>query len=87
MTQTTYIIRNLSDDMLANIATMAPRDLLAKLERWAWGDLRHCVTVKYGSGAFGDRVTWNSIVKSEKPLKFKIEPRKGYKLVTFEAID
>jgi hypothetical protein len=64
---------------------MAPMDALQKLTKWAFGDLRHCVTVKYGSGAFRDRVEWNAIICAQKPLSFKIESRRGYKLITFKG--
>jgi hypothetical protein len=81
--QTTFILRNLTEPTIQALADMAPKDALQKLTKWAFGDLRHCVTVKYGSGAFRDRVEWNAIIRAQKPLSFKIEPRRGYKLITF----
>jgi hypothetical protein len=43
------------------------------------------VTMRIGNGSFRDQVDLNSIRKSQHPqYSFKIEPRKGYKLATFE---
>mgnify|MGYP003560684088 CR=1 FL=1 len=43
------------------------------------------VTMKIGNGSFRDQVDLNCIRKSPKAqYTFKIEPRKGYKLATFE---
>lgn len=81
--KTTFIVKNLTAETLDQIADMAPRDAYAKLHKWAYGDLRHCVSVKYGRGNFGCRVDWNCIIKSGKPVTFQVEPRKGYKLFTF----
>jgi hypothetical protein len=85
--KTTFTIKNLTETTLTELSTMAPRDAYAKLSKWAWGDLKHCVSVKYGSGAFRDRVEWNGAMRrvetGETPLMFKLEPRRGYKLATF----
>lgn len=43
------------------------------------------VTMKIGLGQFRDEVELNSMLKSDCKFEFKIEPRKGYKLVTFEV--
>lgn len=42
------------------------------------------VTMKIGSGQFRDAVELNSMRRNPCNFTFKIEPRKGYKLVTFE---
>lgn len=83
--QTTFIVKNLTDDTLATLAAMEPRAMHDKLAKWAFGDLRHCVSVKYGRGSFGDRVAWNGKMKANAAITARIEPRKGYRLVTFEA--
>ena len=89
MAQTTFIVRKLTDDMVSRVAEMAPADAYAKLIKWALGDLRHCVTVQNGSGAFRDRVEWNQRMRDVSagviPLTFKVEPRRGYRLFTFSA--
>jgi len=83
---TTFVLRNLTDDALARVAAMAPSDAHTQLAAWAFGDLKHCVTQKCGSSnSFGDRVRWNSVVKANAIRSFKIEPRRGYKLATFEG--
>lgn len=82
--KTTFIIRDLPEDMIARISGDDTRAAYDHLCKWALGDLRHCVSVKHGSGTFGDRVRWNSIVRDGRALKRTIEPRRGYKLATFE---
>ena len=82
--QVTFIVRNLTPQAMDAIAASDPHEAHATLTNWAFGDLRHCVSVKYGlSDAFGDRVSWNGVVKSGRALAFKIEPRRGYRLITF----
>jgi hypothetical protein len=84
--QTTFIVRNLTDDALSSIIAMPTQDAYAKLFKWAYGDLKHCVSVKYGSSdAFRDRVEWNGLVRDGKLKSHAMEPRKGYKLFTFIA--
>jgi hypothetical protein len=87
--KTTFTIRNLTETTLSELSAMSPRDAYARLLKWALGDLKHCVSVKNGSGAFRDRVEWNGIMRrvetEQTPLTFKLEPRRGYKLATFIA--
>lgn len=83
--QTTFIVKNLTDATMADLTAMEPRTMHDKLAKWAFGDLRHCVSVKYGRGSFGDRVDWNGKMKAGAPITARIESRKGYRLVTFEA--
>lgn len=82
----TFTIQNLTAEMLDSLAAMAPADAFAKLAKWASGDLRHCVKRKDGSGQFRDRVSLNQIMRSPRFDAFKIEPRRGYKLATFEIV-
>lgn len=79
--QVTFIVRNLTETTLQDISVMDARAAHDKLTKWAFGDLRHCVSVKYGS--FRDSVEWNRLYKSGAAMAFKMEPRKGYKLFTF----
>ena len=87
--QTTFVVRNLTSETLAALEASAPADAHAKLTRWAFGDLKHCVSVKYGSGQFRDRVEWNGVMRDvsegRRNLAFKAEPRRGYRLFTFTA--
>ncbi|MGZ3218446.1 hypothetical protein [Paracoccus sp. T5] len=82
----TFIIRNLTEDIMGELADMHPDDRFAKLHRWAFGDLRHCVSVQFGkANAFRDRVEFNTARKNGAPFKSSsMEPRRGYKLATFE---
>ncbi len=83
--QITFIIKNLTEKAHMDIAAMDDRARFHKLSKWAYGDLKHCVSVKYGTGQFRDKVEFNSWWKRELPFKaYKIEPRKGYMLATFE---
>lgn len=88
--QTTFIIKNLTPETIDSIMAMQPFEAHNQLFKWAFGDLKHCVSQKCGSGAFRDRAEWNGIIRDAKSgaksLKFKIEPRKGYKLITFENV-
>jgi hypothetical protein len=85
MQQVTFIIKNITDETHATLASMDDRARYEKLFKWAFGDLKHCVSVKYGSGQFRDRVDFNSWWKRGEPFKaYRIEPRKGYMLATFE---
>lgn len=80
----TFMLRNLTDDTLQQLQEMEGRAAFDKLNRWAVGDLRHSVSVKFGSSnAFRDRVGANHLLKNGCKVAFKIEPRKGYELATF----
>jgi hypothetical protein len=81
----TFIVKNLTESILADLCRMDTRAAYENLHKWSYGDLAHCVSIKIGSGAFRDRVEWNGIYKSGKTLSRKMESRKGYKLFTFEA--
>lgn len=82
----TFIIRNLTEDVIGELGEMSAEDRFTKLHRWAFGDLRHCVTVQFGkANAFRDRVEFNTARKQgRKFIASNIEPRRGYKLATFE---
>lgn len=82
----TFIIKNLTDSAHADLAAMADGDRLQRLMKWAFGDLRHCITMKTGSGQFRDRVELNQIMRNPRYASYKLEPRRGYKLATFEIV-
>jgi hypothetical protein len=83
--QTTFILKNISEDSLTKIANMSAQEAYAQLTKWAFGDLRHCVSAKCGGGSFGDRVRWIGLHRDKSDrMTMKIEPRRGYKLATFE---
>ena len=80
----TFTLKNLTDQTLAEIAATPSADAFAKLSKWSFGDLKHCVSQKIETGAFRDRVELNSLIKRGASFQHRIEPRRGYKLVTFE---
>ena len=83
---TTFIVRNLTAETIASIEALSPREAHDKLARFAFGDLRHCVSVRYGrTDAFRDRVEWNGLCRDNAPMKMTAEPRRGYRLFRFEA--
>jgi hypothetical protein len=86
----TFILRNLSDAFyngnsgsITGLLNLSDSDKFWELRNQASGDLRHCVKMKVGTSQFRDSVDLNAIVKRDHSVSFKIEPRKGYKLVTF----
>ena len=82
----TFIARSITDEAIARVRAMPPREAHDYLAKWAFGDLRHCVTAKYGSdNSFGRRVDWNGLMKRGAPVTMQYGPRRGYHLFTFEA--
>lgn len=84
--QVTFIIKNLTEQTHIELAAMTDADRFAKLTKWAFGDLRHCVSQKIETGQFRDRVELNQIMRSPHFQSYKLEPRRGYKLATFEIV-
>lgn len=79
----TFITRNLTDFFYDQFNAMADTDKFWELRRMSTGELRHCVSMKVGTGQLRDSVDLNAIVKRDHSVSFKIEPRKGYRLATF----
>ena len=81
----TFILRNLSEPVIADIAGMDDRERFEKLLRWASSDLKHCVSVQFGSGnAFRDRVDFLFALKCSKPFRTcSIERRSDFWLAGF----
>ena len=86
--QVTAILKNLSEAFYNGHGTSI-ESFLAKSAREQFD---YCngsqgrdlgITLKFGRGSFGERVDFNRDWKTGKPMTSKIEPRKGYKLVTF----
>jgi len=84
--QVTFIVKNVTDDMHEKLAAMPDAERFAQLSKWVFGDLRHCVSMKVGGGAFRDRVDLNQIMRTTRFTSYKLEPRKGYKLATFQVV-
>ena len=85
----TFILKNLSDaffdglgDGVPGLNNMSDADKLGYLFRKC-RDLQ--VTHKIGNGSFRDRVDLNTIMRSQVQIAYKLEPRKGYKLATFDV--
>jgi hypothetical protein len=86
MAQASFILRNLVPDFMDRIAGMEPLEAYHKLHKYAYGDLAHCVSVKYGTtGRFQDRIDVNASVKSGREASLEVLPRKGYRIfrITF----
>lgn len=81
----TFTLRNITESGYAGLAAMSDDERFKKLTDWAFGDLRHCVSVKYGaSNAFRDRVEVNGLMKRPHRIEYSLSPRRGYNLATFE---
>ena len=84
----TFILKDFTDvfynghgDSIVGLLNM---DNAAKFEtcRRLAGEKR--VTMKIGTGQFRDAVELNAMRRLPCAIDFKIEPRRGYKLATFE---
>lgn len=61
--------------------TMPPADKWATVQRLK-NERR--VTLKIGTGQFRDQVELNAMMRGCCTIAFKLEPRRGYKLATFD---
>jgi len=84
----TYIIKNVTDVFyhgsehgITGLLNMPDMDKFNHLNK-----VRHDMGIsqKIGNGQFRDAVELNSMLKKNPSVKFSLEPRKGYKLATFE---
>lgn len=87
----TFILRNLSDvffngngGSIVGLLSLSDADKFGKLLKCSHGDMRDCVSMKIGNDSFRDRVDLNIMLRSPCTYTFKIEPRRGYRLATFE---
>lgn len=89
--KTTAIFRNLSDqfwngfgDSIPAFLGQSPLGQFQRAKRLVH-EMPGYVTLKVGNGSVRDAVEWNQLFRdSSHRLTAKIEPRKGYRLVTFE---
>ena len=88
----TFILKNLTDafydgngDSIVGLNTLTDAEKFQKLSRLSKGDLRHCVSMKIGSGQFRDAVDLNMLLREPVTYSYRLEPRKGYRLATFEV--
>lgn len=82
----TYTLKDLSDHFYNELKDLSELEVFNKLKKYAFGDLKHHVKQKIGSGAFRDAVELNQIMRNVKSISYKIEPRRGYNLAIFEII-
>lgn len=82
----TYTLTDLSDSFYNDIKQLSEIDVFNKLNGYAFGDFKMYVSQKIGNGSFRDKVELNQIMRNVKSISYKIEPRKGYNLATFEII-
>jgi hypothetical protein len=87
----TFILKNLSEAFYAgNGGSIAGLDsLTTAAEKFAYvrqtadaGALQ--VTMRIGNGAFRDKVELNALLRGECQFTFRLAPRRGYKLATFD---
>ncbi len=78
----TVTLHNLTDSFYTELSLLTPAGQFAKLNKLRL-DLPHCIKVKIGLGQFRDAVDLNSLIKRPHAVTSKIEPRRGYKLATF----
>ena len=77
----TFVLKNLTPQYLESLAKCEPRQAYAHLFAQRQ-DLN--ISLKVGNGQMRDSVEFNDAFKAERPVTFRIEPRAGYKLATFE---
>lgn len=88
--QVTFILKDFTDAFyngteggsIVGLLNMADADKFDKLKRMA---AERRVSMKIASGQFRDAVELNQLLRSACRFMFKLEPRKGYKLATFEV--
>jgi hypothetical protein len=78
----TSTLHNLTDRFYDDLQLLTPSDQFAKLNKLRI-DLPHCIKLKIGNDSFRDRVDLNSLMKRTHTVTSKIEPRRGYNLMTF----
>jgi hypothetical protein len=85
--KTTFILKDFSDvfydgsESIVGLLTMPDNEKFKRLTKMA-NEKR--ITMKIGDGSFRDRVELNQITRTPCRYTFKLEPRRGYKLATFE---
>jgi hypothetical protein len=86
----TFILKDLSDvfyngnsGSIAGLNSYSDADKFTYLcKRAAEGALS--ISTNIGNGSFRDKVDLNSMLKGQFTVSYKLEPRRGYKLATFE---
>ena len=88
--KTTVILKDFTDDFYNGVGESIKGLLnMTDEEKFAYlTNLGHQkrVSVKIGDGSFRDRVELNGMLRSPCKYTFKLEPRRGYKLATFDIV-
>ena len=89
--KTTVILKDFSDDFydgvgesIKGLLNMTDEEKFAYLNKLGHQKM---VTVKIGNGSFRDRADLNGMLRSPCKYTFKLEPRRGYKLATFDIVE
>ena len=84
----TFILKDFSDvffdgngGSIVGLYALSDAEKFGKLKKMA---AERRVTMKIGRGSFGDAVDLNSLLRNACAFAFKLEPRRGYKLATFD---
>ena len=93
MMKVTFICKNLTEifyngngGSIQGINNLCDLDRLEKLFKYS-GLQEYDISSKIGNGSFRDKVDLNSLKrKGWKVKSYKLENRKGYKLITFEVV-
>lgn len=81
----TYIIKDKTDFFYDKLEAMTPVERYDYLNKNSHGTYAmHGLLQKVGTGQFRDRVELNQIMREPHTIDYKLEPRKGYKLATFQ---
>ena len=85
----TFILKNISESFMQDIEERLNADKLLAYkylnEKALKSEYKHLISQKIGDNSFRDRVEWNRLLRTSPTLEAKIEPRKGYKLLTFSV--
>lgn len=87
----TFILRHLTEaffdgageESIQGLNSMSDAEKFAYLNKYRTNGTG-AVSMKIGSGQFRDAVGLNSMLRAPVAMTYKLEPRKGYKLATFE---
>jgi hypothetical protein len=86
----TFILKDFDDTFfdgfggsIVGLLNMPDAEKFTKLNNMS---VQNQVQMKIGNGSFRDRVDLNSLLRGSCAYRFKLEPRRGYKLATFDVI-
>lgn len=85
----TFILKDLTDTFFEGTGDgrIVGLNNMSDADKFSYLNKRHIdlkMPMKVGSGAFRDKVELNQLLRSPKSIQYKLEPRKGYRLATFD---